>query len=165
MQKRQTRGYTLIEMVIYVALVGAMAIFVISSVIYVYRAFVSARLERTISQNADVALESMVREIRAASSTDPAVSVFKTHPGVLQIGQKKFFLAGSILQLQNGSASPQPLTTADVQVTNLIFYDASTTSTTTPSEIVTIRMSLQAGTGILARTRNYFASAVLRGEY
>src|SRR3989344_4016883 len=101
MHREQTDGYTLIETVIYVALIGVMAVFVVSSVIYMFRAFASVRVERNISMSGDVAMEAMVREIRAATSTDLAVSVFNAHPGVLQIDQKKFFLSGAVLQLKD----------------------------------------------------------------
>lgn len=159
------RGYALLEIVIYVAILAVIAVLVVGSVLSVYQAFVKMRVERKLALNGDVAMETLIRDIRAASGYDTGVSVFGASPGVLKINAQnsteKFFLSGTVLQTQKGAAPAENLTSSDVKVASLIFYATSTVN----SKMVTIRMSLQAGGGVFQKTKNFYGSAVMRGVY
>lgn len=139
-------GYTLLETVVYIAILAVIAVMALGSIFSIYRALGQTLVERKLILNGDVALETMIREIRAASSVDPS-SVLGTHPGTLKVGSKTF--------------SPSNFTTSDVSVTNLIFYATSTAN----SAIVKIELSLQAGSGVFQKTKNFYGSAVMRGAY
>lgn len=164
--KRSHCGYTLIEMVAYVALIGGMVVLSINAITSVYRVFGVLRIEQKLSLNGDAAMETMIRDVRAASLVDRAASVLGSHPGILDIGNKTFSISGAQLQVQDdGGVNPRKLTASDIRITNLTFYHATSTSTDAPSEIVTIRMTLEAGKGFFERSKEYFGSAVLRGSY
>ena len=139
-------GYTLLETVVYIAILALIAVMALGSIFSIYRALSQTLVERKLTLNGDIALETMIREIRAASSVDPS-SVLGTNPGTLKIGSKTF--------------SPSNFTTSDVGVTNLIFYASSTAN----SAIVKIELSLQAGGGVFQKTKNFYGSAVMRGAY
>ena len=141
-----TRGYTLLETVVYVGILAVIAVLVLGSVLSIYQGFGKVRVERNLALNGDIAMETMLRSIRSATSTDTSVSVFGVHRGVLKIGGTKF--------------SPQDLILG-VDITNLIFYRAVSTN----SEIIKIEMTLRAGNGIFQKSRNFYGSAVLRGIY
>ena len=70
------RGYTLLETVVYVSILAVIVVLSLGSILSVYQAYGKIKVERKLAQNADVALERMVREIRAATTTDAGVSVF-----------------------------------------------------------------------------------------
>ncbi len=158
-------GNTLLETVVYVAILAAMALLSINAILIAYRTMGVLRIDRTISSNGDVALETMIREIRNASSIDAGTSIFNSSPGVLKIGTKTFSRSGTTLQEQDGSNPIQSLTSSDVAVTSITFYHMATSSASLQSEIVSMRMTIQAGKGYYSRTKQFFASAVLRGEY
>jgi type II secretory pathway pseudopilin PulG len=155
------RGYTLIELVVYLGLLAFLMIFVVSGIIATYRAFMSARIEQSIVVNGDEALATITRDLRKSSSINTASSVLGTSPGVLATNNKTYSLSGGRLQAQQGSTI-QPLTGKNVTITNLTFYRAATTLGT---ELVTIRMTIRAGTGVLQRSKQYYASILLRGGY
>jgi len=158
-----SRGYSLVEIVVYVSILAIIAVLVVGSILSVYRSFAQLRVGRKISLNGDVALETMVRDIRNATSTDTGASILGTHPGVLKIDEKTFSISGTTLQVQEGMGAPQNITTSDVRVTNLVFYHTEAVST--GLEIVKIEMTIEAGSNIFLRERNFFGSAVLRRAY
>src|SRR3989344_8102781 len=153
------RGYTLLETVIYVSILAVIAVLALGSILSVYQAYGKVKVERKLTGNADVALERMVREIRAATTTDAGVSVFGSNPGTLKIGNVKFSLSADTLNIDEGQGSAAPLTVSDVKVTRLIFYR----ETDSESEIIKIEIALEAGSGLFKKSRNFYGSAVMRG--
>ena|SRR3989338_3033214 len=159
---QQEKGYTIFELVVYIALLALMLAVTSSSALSVYRFFGVTRIERQIALEGDTAMEVMIRDIRNAASTDVAASTFALHPGVLVVGDVRFFLSGTTLRRSAGVEPVQDLT-AKTRAANLLFYYA--TSQSNGAEIITIRMTLEAGNGFFERSRNFFGSAVLRGSY
>ncbi|QQG42782.1 MAG: type II secretion system protein [Candidatus Giovannonibacteria bacterium] len=154
------RGYTILETVVYIGILAVIAVLALGAILSVYQSFAKTQIERKLALSGDVALETMVKELRAATTTSPA-GVFGASPGALQLGPKRFFISGSTLQVKDGAGSLENLTASDVTVSALIFYKTASTN----SEIVKIEMALQAGSGIFSKTKNFYGSAVLRGNY
>ena len=148
------------ETVIYVGILAVIAVLALGSILSVYKAFGKTKIERKLALNGDIAVERMVRSVRSATSTDTSVSVFGIHPGILKIGETKFSLLGSVLQVTENGEAPQDLT-SDVNVSSLVFYRTVSAN----SEIIKIELALQAGTGIFQKSKNFYGSAVLRGAY
>lgn len=159
----QKNGYTLFEVVIYTALLALLLATTSSSAISLYRLFGITRVERQIVLEGDVALETIIREIRYASSTNITGSVFGSHPGTLEVGGSRFSLSGATLKWTTDEAVRD--LTAKTRVSNLLFYYATSSSPTNSAEIIIVRMTLEAGEGFLARSKNFFGSAVVRGIY
>lgn len=158
---RTKTGYSLLETVIYIGLIGIMLAISASSIIFMYRTFGILRVERAISLNGDIAMETMIRDIRTATSTNVSVSVFRQDPGILKVGTTTFSVVDAVLWRQTDMNPAQAVTGNNVRVSNLIFYrDASETS-----EIIGIHMTVAAGSGLFARQKQYYGSAVLRGSY
>lgn len=156
---RNKQGYTLLETLIYTAILAAIIILVTTSAIYIFRFFGVVRIERRLSLEADTALETMVREIRNASSVDLSASAFNSNPGVLALNSATFSLSGGKLKISKDGQIDN--LTNNVSVTNFIVYRAASNVST----LITIRMTLEAGNGALRRSHNYFASAVTRASY
>ena len=159
---KNNRGFSFIEAVIYVSLLAAMAVLVVGSILSIYRIFIKTKVERSLNINADVALESMIREIRLATSTTISGSAFGSHPGSLRLNAKKFSLSGTILELSDSEGAPQSLT-GDARITNLVFYPVTATSTNV--KMIKIEMTLESGSGKFLISKNYNGAAVLRGSY
>lgn len=155
------KGFSLLEVVVYLALLGLVGVTVIESTLSVYKVYVRTRVERRLNLNGDIAIETMVRSIREATSTDLGVSVFGSNPGTLRVGGKTFSrnISNNTLQVDDGSGAVD--ITSDAGITSLIFYrDATTTS-----EIIKIEMAISAGQGSFIKTENFFGGVVLRGKY
>lgn len=154
-------GYTLLETVVYVSILAVIAVLALESIVTMYRAYGKTKVERKIATNGEVAIERMVREIRSATSTKTN-SVFKTHPGTLALStDETFTFNNGILQVQEGAGSADNLTSDDVSISNLIFY----ASTSPNSTLIKIEMTVEAGAGILLKSRKFYGSAVMRRSY
>ena len=155
------QGYSLLEAVIYIAILSVVAVIVVESVFSLYRAYGRSRVDRRINLNGDYAIERIIREIREATSTDPASSSFGISPGILAAGGKTFSLAGANgpLQVAEQNGSVEAIT-SDVDVMSLYFYRQ--TSATAPSEIIKVEIILSAGEGSFTKTRSFYGRAVLR---
>jgi len=157
-------GYSLVEVIVYVSLLASLSVFVIGSVLSIYKAFAKTRIDRAISQNGTVAMETMIRETRQAISIDGAASTFGANPGTLALGAKKFSLSGGAVKVQDGTNPAQDLTSG-VTATSLIFYRDTVASSEVSSDIVKIELTLEGGEGAFFRRITFFGSAVVRGAY
>lgn len=156
------RGYTLLETVIYVAILAIISILTVGSILAIYQSFGRERVERHLVLNGDTAIERILREIRRATSTDAVASTFGSHPGALKTrGGIKFSLSGNTLQIQEGSSPAANLTSSKVDVTNLVFYSTSSPNST----LIKVEMILEAGSGVFLKNKNFYGSAVMRGAY
>jgi type II secretory pathway pseudopilin PulG len=155
------RGYTLLEIVVYIAILAIIVVLSLGSILSTYNAFGRIKIERKLVTNGEVAMERLVREIRAATSTKPS-SVFSVHPGnlVLNTGES-FALSDGILQIQEGAGPAQNLTSSDVSITKLIFYATSTAV----SKMINIEITIEGGVGKLLRNKTFYGGAVMRGAY
>lgn len=161
-------GFSLVEMIMYVSIVTIFASGLIVSVISLIetRAMLDGREEITYSET--LALERISREIRRASSVDTVLSVFNTSPGTLilettdSLGNPTVItvnVTGGTLFLQEGSGTPSALTTASIQITNLVFTHFTNTNT----EGVQIEMTVQKTVQGEVVTKDYRTFVILRG--
>ncbi len=153
------------EVVIYVSSLALIAVLVIGSILSVYKAFLKTKVERRVAADGDIAMETMVRSIRSSTSVDAAASTFGVSPGVLKLNSIKFYIAANTLEVQYGANTAQDLTSPDAKVTSLIFYRDFSSGAGISSDIIKIEMTLQSGTGQFLKSKNFYGSAVLRGEY
>lgn len=125
-----TKGYTLIEAVIYISILTIISVFVVNMILDATGAFGKASIKRKIAEQGAAALERMLRDIRLANSTNGS-SVFNVHPGKLVLDTpfgpedpatttKQFFLSNNNLILQIGPTTTLLLTN-NTKITNLVF--------------------------------------------
>ncbi|MEK7585108.1 MAG: type II secretion system protein [Patescibacteria group bacterium] len=166
------RGYTLIEAIIYVAILAMLCVTFISLLFAMTRSYTSFRLAREITDSALIALERMTYEIRRASSIDLAQSTLDTHPGHLTLNTTdendapttiEFYLtADNILLIEEGGAGQTASTSAArITVENLVFKQINTTE----GEAVKVELTLSNNQGQVSRTEKFYTTAVLRESY
>lgn len=163
-------GFTLVEMLFYIALLSLVLLAVTETLIVMTRSYGALRAAQRIEEEAGFALERMVREIRDASRITDAGSVFGSHPGTVLLTTTtasgaartvEFYLDSGTLMLKEDGAVTGALTSARTGVTNVIFRKI----TTARSKAVKIELTLTSGTGSAARSESFYATAVLRDSY
>ena len=166
MQKTNySKGYSVVELVIYVTLFILISVVVIQSLIFVMKTYANARSFRTLQQNGELVMERITREIRQANTVSVAGSVFGSSPGTLTISGTDsggtpytdvFSVASGALQLAvNGVISN--LSSSEVTVSNLTFWNISTAG----SEAVRVQLSLTT-TNIPVVTKSFYTTVILR---
>ncbi len=167
--KRAEGGYSLVETVVYAALM-ALLVGIISYVITViYRANAIVKSTRDVENSAIAATDRMMREIRAASSVDLANSSFGVDDGELTLiipsgaGTRtaRFYVENLKVMVDDNGTVTGPLTLATSQATSLRFnYLVASTSEAVKFELVLVGPPSAPGI-----SEKLYGTAVLRGSY
>jgi len=134
MKPSKQAGYTLIELLLYVMLIGIL----LSAVTYFYGTTVDARVKnRTITEvdeQGTAAMDYMTQTIRNASSiTTPAAAGSGASLTLVvptgSLSPTIFSLSGTTLQVTEGAGGAVALTSSDVQISSLNFKNLSRSGT------------------------------------
>ncbi|MES2953329.1 MAG: hypothetical protein V4674_02115 [Patescibacteria group bacterium] len=159
------RGYTTMELVVYLALFIVLSLFLTQALSTMARSFLALRLNQSVTASASDILERMVRDMRLASSIDTAQTIFDASPGklVLQAGAtttEYALLDGAITLRENGISTGQ-ISNPGVVVSSLVFRKASSTSALS----VRAEFSLYDKRAASTTKRTFYGTALLRGGY
>ncbi|MBI3634511.1 MAG: hypothetical protein HY228_02740 [Candidatus Yonathbacteria bacterium] len=170
MMPRLVSGFTLVEMVIYIAFFAMLSALAVQATIIVMNSFYRLRLTQNVDQSATVALERLSREIRNAYDVDAAQSTFETNPGRLMLNTKdaggantttEFYMStGNQLGIKEGGVDKGVLVTKNVTLTNLVFRSISTTN----SKAIKIEVSFRDSRSSAVQTVKFYDTIVLRGS-
>ena len=145
------RGFTLIEILSYVAVLTIIVLAVSSFLLWATRLNVKTRAVRETLDNARRAMEIITGEIKEAESIYTPTSVFGSNPGQLSLETKKYLPAGETdsyvdfyvcddkLCRKEEGQNPVALTSDRVRVSNLVFNYIATTSTS-PSVQINLKL-------------------------
>jgi prepilin-type N-terminal cleavage/methylation domain-containing protein len=154
--KHKTRGFTLTELIVYIAIF----VILITTVTLFAMAFIKtttkSRIKKEVASGAYSAMKTMVYEIKRANSIYTPTSVFDSHPGQLSLETSQelpegeqttyidFYLDSDRLYLKRESQNPQLLISKNLKVTNLEFeYLASASRITLTLEYDTLASEYQ----------------------
>lgn len=164
------RGYTLLEAIIYIAILAVLSVIFVNLLLTMVRTYTEFQLARDIASSASLGLERMTREIREASNVDLGLSALGAHPGRLVLNTTDdsgspttidFYLSAGTLMVKEGSGVAASLTTARVNIDNLLFRQINTAN----SSAIKVELTLSSARGALVRTEKFYNTAVLRGSY
>ncbi|NTW21533.1 MAG: hypothetical protein HGA42_19025, partial [Nostocales cyanobacterium W4_Combined_metabat2_030] len=160
-------GYSIVEIIVYLAIFTAISILVINSFMIILSSFNKTNTNRKLLESGSVAMERISREIRRAESVDISNSTLITDPGILQLnmpagGYMKFKKEiNGEFYLYNNSNTGNNLLSQNVSMVSLIFRRIATTE----SEAIKIEMILQYSDGNNTKSEKFYNTIVLRGGY
>lgn len=165
-----SRGITLVELVIYVAILAVIIAVVSFSAIQFVQTFNRVRAERRVYSAAETALERIVREIRLACAANASAStlILSTYPSHISPDPANCTITRTIslnsgtIQMQDGGGQAMNLTPPNVTVTNVVFSQMSDTRGSSVTDIQAVRVEFQVTASSI--TKSYYASAILRGS-
>ncbi len=165
LKKQKNTGFTLVEMLVYLALMTVITLAVVQSVVVVLKSNRNSFAEINIRNSGYSAMEGMLREIHLSESID------QVSGGVLQMKQNtgtkivKFATSSSsVLNFYEGIGTPTlvgPLTSKGVLVKSLIFTQINTGK----SFAVRIQMKLETTINNQTKSEWFYGTAILRGSY
>ncbi len=163
--KKRNSGLSLLETLIYIALLVVVSIVVIEAITLVFRVHKETAAAKSINTSAMVALERMTRDIRNGVSIDEANSILQTSPGKLTVVAgpvtTEFSIDNEKLLVKENGVSQGYLVAGSATTSLLKFFLISTTT----SKSVKIELSLAVGSGTDHVTKNFYSTVVLRGSY
>ncbi|MFH1047822.1 MAG: type II secretion system protein, partial [Patescibacteria group bacterium] len=144
--RRSSRGFLLIETIIYIGLVG----FVLSAAVLFSVEFVETRAKSVAladaTRNAKFALSRLAYEVRSSEGINYGNSTFGTNPGVLSVATVDpltnptvFSVSGNQLMVSQGGGADVPLTPVSTEVLEFTVEDVADT---THSRSVRVRLLL-----------------------
>ena len=167
-EAKERKGFTLVEMLFYIALLAILLVVVTNSVLLAVTSYRNIRSAEVIESSSIAAMDRMTTEIRDADSVDILNSTFDASPGVITINTAtstpakiKFDGSTTSLAVYEDNAYSGPLFSRDARVKSLIFRHISTST----SEAVKIELEIESGTGTSYISKKFYDTAILRGSY
>ena len=157
------RGYTLLEILFYIAIFAVLAPALTNALIVMTKSFQETSIEEEFVQSSSI-MERISREIRQATSIDASSTAtdlkLKDSTGA---DKTEFKLNGSQLQLLEGPTlvSTGYLNIPDINITSVSF----TKITTANGLAVSVSLSFKSSKDVLNRVQSFQDTVVLRGAY
>lgn len=164
------KGFTILELVVYIALLSMVLIALLQSMSMTMRAFSNLRISRDINDSAIKAMERMTRDIKNASSVNMTESTFGAEPSRLTINTYdtsgnpllvEYFATSSSLHVREDGVDMGALLSAKTELEALVFYYVSTGT----SEGVKIELHLRSTRGGTTDNDHFYNTVMLRGAY
>ncbi len=163
---RYSKGYSLIEMIIYVALMSIISLLIVNTVLSFTKSYRTVSTLRAVESSALDTLERLSRDIRGATVIDDANSTFNVNPGVLTLTQSiggistttRFYVQGGVMKVDVNGTYIGPLTSRGSAVQSLIFTKLNNGVSTG----VKIDLTVTATSSTITRTKNYHTTILLK---
>ncbi|MCK9344661.1 MAG: type II secretion system GspH family protein [Candidatus Pacebacteria bacterium] len=166
----KTSGFTLVEMVIYVGILGVTSVLAINAMLTMTSAYTKLRVSRDLNSSATAVLERVTRNIHEAYEIDIANSTLGTDPGRLTLRTQdfagatttiEFFVSNNMLRVKEGGVDIGALQASSTSVSNFVVRSISATNSTA----IKVDLTMSATRGHANTTRNFFTTTVMRGSY
>lgn len=161
---RQTHmrlGFTLVEMVIYIAVLSIVSLGAVTALLSLDDLIAKYRAEQLVFRSASNVLERFVHDVRASRSVTSASHI---PPSSLSLsgssGTITYATSSDALHVTHAGTDLGALTKSGVAVTQLRFYAYDDVS-----EFVRIELTLEATVGETTVERTFRSGAVLRSSY
>jgi len=165
MKTQNKKGYSIVEIMVYLAIFTALSILVINSFLVILSSFNTTNMNRKLLESGVVSMERISREIRQAKSVDASstqtILVLNSHDNLGVAMTIKFINENGELNLYKDNTLQGNLLGDNLSVTNLMFSRI----TTTESEAVKIKITLQYSGEHKTKSENFYNTIVLRGGY
>ena len=164
------RGFTLVEVIIYLSITMMLSVVLVNSFLIVMRAFNAAQAASVVSVEASSILERTVREIRNANGVDVGASTFGSDPGTLVLNTVdvnggaatvRLWSDGTDIFVQNVSGESSKLSSPGITVGRFEFNRFSTSTT----DAIQIDLVLSATRGRTTIQKEFHTASVIRGAY
>ena len=167
---KHNRGFTLIEMLVYIAIFTVLSILAIQAMSLVTRAFTDLRISRDLNSSGTALFERMSRDIRGAYDIDETQSTLGSSPGRLTLNTKdtlganttvEFYVEDGVVKIKEGGVEQGVIMTTSTSIDNFMIRQISGTNT----DAVKVEATITASRGGITKTRNFYTTAILRGTY
>lgn len=161
---KKIKGYSVVEILVYLAIFTAISILVINSFITILASFNTTNVNRKLLEAGVQSMEKMAREIRQAESIDlsggTGTLILNTKDSLGNPEVVTFLNENGILKYEK-DGQRDPLFQGNITISQLVFN----TITTTESQAVKIKLTLLYQDAKNTKEENFYNTIVLRGGY
>lgn len=157
-------GFSLVEMLIYVALLVLILMSVVNIVFSFSKSYEQLVALRVAEHTGLTSMERMIRDIHGGTSVDTAESIFNVSPGALTIvtlaTTTKFYVVDGELRVDVNGEYIGPLSSSAAKLSSLVFQLIETDN----SQAVRIEMVVEGIQGSVVRSKTYITTAILKNS-
>lgn len=166
-KSQRHKGFSLIEMLVYIAVLILMLAIIIDVVLSVVRSQRIIQSVMSIDNSAILGIERIEREVRQSDSVDIATSILSVNPGKLVLKSTdesgnprtvEFGLSSGRLMFKENGIEEGALTEARAEVTSLIFRRFASSTI----EGIRVEMTIESGTSTNYRTETFYSTSIVR---
>ncbi len=164
------KGFSLIEVVVYVSLFSTLSGVAMASLFASVRAFNELRISRDINDSSVTIMERLTRDIKSATTIDLINSTFGATPGRLTLNTRnasgttlvvEYYVATSTLRIKENGIDVGSLMSAKTKVDGLIFRQINLGNTVA----VKTELHLKSSRGSVSDADHFYNTSILRGSY
>ncbi len=169
---RNKRGFTLVEMLIYVGLCAVLMVGLVNAMLLLTDAYRTVKTARKMESSAITLMDRIIREARRSTGINAGAFDVPNGSVTLEAGSSTspyltFYLQdGRAYITDEGDSSP--LTDSDIVVESMVFsrYPLYNVQFATSSVLLRVDFTINSGSSTPNfTTRSFYGSAILRGSY
>lgn len=166
-KENSKKAFSIIEIIIYLAIFTTISIVVINSFIIILSSFSTIRTNQDLLTSGGTVMDRMSYEIRQAKSIDLTNSAFDSDSSVLRLNNidgtsyVTFDKSGTNLRISKNGTPFGNLLIQNISLNKLVFRHIITAH----SEAVKIEIELQDTHSKTSKTESFYDTVVLRGGY
>lgn len=153
------KGFTLVEMIFYVAIVALVLLVIVNMVVVIGDSNREFRVARNVQNASITAYERITRDIQGAEGVNSAGSTLSLDMG--DSNTIEFTLLGGEIHVLENGFDLGPITSGEVVVSDL-YFNLSTNSS--GAEIVQVQMVLESNIGGVQKIEDFQSSALVKGS-
>lgn len=166
----KSRGITLVETIFYIFVLVVITSIIVQMLVGIGGMYRNIKITRELESSGTIAMESMLREIRNASTVVTAGSTFEQNPGTLKISgfdessnpyNVTFNTSSGLIQISRNGDPFVPITSSSGSVSYLVFTHLVGPN----SEGVRIELEMSGTFGAVSKSERFYGFAILRGSY
>lgn len=157
-------GFTLVEMVVYAAILGVITVLAVNSTLLMVQAYTNLRVSRDLNAGATTVLERLTREIRGGDSVSTAITnqlILNTKDSGGAATTVEFYVESGLIKVREGGVPKGSLMPSSTSVVNFVPQALIGAN----SEAVKIDLTMSATRGAISKTRTFYTTVVIRGSY
>lgn len=169
-KKYLSKGIVLIETVLYIVLLAVVMGVIVQMLLSLSGVYKNIKLTRELESSGAIVMETILREVRNASSVTVAQSVFNSDNGKLALVgineagdpyEVAFDLNNNLVRIAMDSGTAVALSARSATTSALRFSYVSNTN----SEAVRVEITMTGNVQGVTKTEKFYGFAVLRGSY
>ncbi len=162
-------GFSMVEMIIYVALLSFFMIVAINGAIIMISSYSKAQSARLLDSSINLLVSKIGREARGATSINDALSIFNQSPGRISFFTTnagvsvplEFYIEGGVLKMKRDGVFIGDVTLPGVSVDEILFKKIDNFG----RQAFKMTITLTANKSGQTKTENFYYTTALRGGY
>jgi hypothetical protein len=165
-----SKGISLVEMLIYVALLALLVVVLTSTTVVLLRSYKQMTTNQIIDSSALLTLDRITSTIRSSNSIDFSNTTFDSSSGVLSLNARspadtayiaKFYVNDGVVKMDVDGVYEGQLTSSSTEIVSLMFRYIDTPV----SDAIRTEITLTTDVNGFTKSENFYTTTILKNSY